>query len=798
MKIPAALVVVFLTVHGFAAAQKSPDTGSVQGAVTASSSRIPLASAAVTVIGTSMGAVTDERGRYHIDRIPAGTYNIRFSLVGYTAMVKTDIAVNPGRVAELSVALDEEPVAMESVTSTATESYFEKDPEAEVSGRTMDTEEIVTAPGSWMDVQRVVQVLPSVTSGADMMNEIIVRGGNYGENLFVMDGIEIPNPNHFAFQGAGGGPISILRSEFINDVSFLAGAFPARFGDKASSVMDIALRNGNREKHLKTIDTGMAGLGTMMEGPLGKSGSYLFSARKSFLDLIISNTGLTAIPRLQNMQAKITRSFGSNHTLLWNTVFGNDSIRIRPGEDTDDTDNQNAEESTSLFVTGLTLKSTFGQNLYGEGVLSHVRNHWATDVWEEGTTRSDDLFNNRSLEAETTLKYDLTLLLGRHELSGGISLKNSRFDHDIFSEPDTVFTWDTSFATAREDTATGIYRIYPAWRDDHKVNTLKSAAYGQIRLSPTDRLTLRIGERWDHLAYTGHGTLTPRIGIRYRLADTLWLNGAYGVHSQSPSYIELTSHPDNRDLDYYRTRQKVAGIEWIPRPDTRITLEAYTKRYSGVPVPKEWTTPDPWDSFEGRMVNAAKGHTEGIELFLHRKMSTSFMYILSYSHSRAFFTDPRTNVERPWDFDNRNLFTLSAAKKWRPGETNWYPAIRKKLWYKLTGWLLPFGDEVMLSGKWRFAGGRPYTEPEYLREYHVWIEPADVPFNTKRLADYHRLDLRLDRRFYRKDRSYVVYIDVMNVYGRDNIWDYSRDKYGKVERVSQFSTMPVGGFTMEF
>ena len=169
-------------------------------------------------------------------------------MIGYRALIKTNVTVSPGRGTEISVKLNPEAIELDAVTVKAKESYFEKDPEAEVSGRTIDTQEIINTSGGLMDIQRVVQVLPSVISGSDQMNEIIVRGGNYGENLFVMDGIEIPNPNHFAAQGIGGGPISLLRSEFISDVSFIAGAFPAKYGDKASSVMDISLRAWKQRK----------------------------------------------------------------------------------------------------------------------------------------------------------------------------------------------------------------------------------------------------------------------------------------------------------------------------------------------------------------------------------------------------------------------------------------------------------------------------------------------------------------------------------------------------------------------
>ena len=360
--IATALIFIMSLIHApiNAYAQDEKGTGTVSGTITDRITNAKLYGAMVNVVDAKKGDMADENGYYAIDNIPPGTYNIRFSMMGYQSLIKTYVTVSPGRTYELPVQLEPQPIEMGEITVKAKESYFDKDPEAEVSGRTIDTQEILNAAGSVMDIQRVIQVLPSVVSGSDQMNEIIVRGGNYGEHLFVMDGIEIPNPNHFAAQGAGGGPISLLRAEFIRDVSFIAGAFPARYGDKASSVLDISLRRGNRERLLTNLDMGMAGVGFMAEGPVGENGSFLFSARKSFLDLIISSFGMTAVPQYYNLQSKVTYSLGSKHTLLWNTVYGSDAIRIEPGEDVDD-DDENADQNTDLIISGLTLKSALNQ-----------------------------------------------------------------------------------------------------------------------------------------------------------------------------------------------------------------------------------------------------------------------------------------------------------------------------------------------------------------------------------------------------------------------------------------------------
>jgi len=253
-----AVVLTFILAVSPAYSQETSESGTVFGTIIDATTGEVLYGAAVSIVDAGKGGMTDNAGRYSVDNIPPGAYNLRFRMIGYKTLVRPNVRVSPGRSTEISVRLEDEPVEMEEVLIHSRESYFEKDPEAEVSGRTIDRQEIMDGAGSFMDVQRIVQVLPSVVSGSDQMNEIIVRGGNFGENLFVMDGIEIPNTNHFASQEAGGGPISLLRSEFIQNVSFLAGAFPAKYGDKASSVMNVSLRCGSRDRTLSNFDLGMA------------------------------------------------------------------------------------------------------------------------------------------------------------------------------------------------------------------------------------------------------------------------------------------------------------------------------------------------------------------------------------------------------------------------------------------------------------------------------------------------------------------------------------------------------------
>ncbi len=238
-------------------------TGSVTGSITDLATQQPLPGVNIIVEGTVLGAASDLDGNFTVQDIPNGFYHVRFSAIGYKPLVKLNIRIVSNRPAIIRAELEQQAVELEGVT--VTREYFEKEKDALVSSRTVDLNEIRRDPAGAVDIQRMMQALPAVVSASDQQNEIVVRGGSPGENLFLMDNIEISNPNHFGVPGSGGGPINMINTLFIDRVDFMAGAFPAKYGDKASSVMDISLREGNRTLHSQDIEMRISGIGINVE-----------------------------------------------------------------------------------------------------------------------------------------------------------------------------------------------------------------------------------------------------------------------------------------------------------------------------------------------------------------------------------------------------------------------------------------------------------------------------------------------------------------------------------------------------
>jgi len=784
-------ILLFFLLFNFAFA-----SADITGRITDKKTQQPLAGVNVVVENTSTGAATDQDGYFRIQNLKPGSYNLRFYYLGYQTILKSNIVLTPHRSTSLQIEMTEE--VLEGETIEVSGSYFEKPKEAIVSTRSMDFEEIRRTPGAAMDIQRVMQALPAVVSGTDQNNEIIIRGGIPGENLFLMDDIEIPNPNHFGEQGTGGGPINMINTFMVRKVDFFAGAFPAKYGDRASSVMDIYLRDGSKETISGEFEIGMSGAGGIIEGYLpGMKTNYMFSARKSFLDLIISSTGLAAVPKYYNFQGRLATEINPKNKLIFNAVYGNDEINIEnEGRGGYSRGAENVDYQGFQYAAGLTWKNYLSNQFYSTTSFSTIGNDWQIDVYR--TRDQKTYFNNNSIEQEHTIKSDFVFLPADIlELNFGASYKSTEFNHELWARADTIYEY-TQDAMGNYLGDSLFFRLYPDYVDMTDASSFKSAIYGQLSWDIFKPVRLTMGLRHDYFEYNGFSSISPRLGMTYFFNTKTSLNFAYGKHFQSPAYLELTSHPKNKKLDNKFTEQYVLGFEKLIREDIKLTIETYYKNYKDVPVGRSTITRDPFDSFEGEMVNRGSGYAQGIEFFFQKKLIQNFSTILSYAYSVSKAKDVRSGDYYNWDYDFRNVFTFISGYKWRLQEKSWYQKMKTSSWFPFVDWLLPFGDEVEASLKFRYLGGRPYTPRVFRSDLKRWIIDGSQDFNTKRYPVYHRLDFRLDKRIFYKNYNTVFYFDLMNAYGRDNIWEYQYNDDGTTEEILQFEVFPVAGFLIEF
>ena len=354
-----ALVLVFLSVKLWGV-----PVGKIDGYVYDGSTRSPLAGVNIIVVDTDQGAAVDENGYFIIYDILAGHYSVEASMIGYRPQVKTSVVVEPGKTTQLVFFIEEYAIEMEGIVVRA--DYFTKVRDAPVSERSFSSEEIQVQPGGMGDISRVVQVMPAVVSTGDQDNEIIVRGGSPNENLFLIDGIEIPYPNHLNQHGEQGGGINILNSLLIREINFMAGAFPARYGDRSSSVMDITLMRGQNNGLGVNIDVSMAGFGMILQGALPGNGSFLGSAHRSYLDFLVETKimDMDIVPQYNSYLGKIHYPLSAEDEISLVAVYADDYVIAQPGEGIFDEDYA-YEFSTVRAAFGASWQRLYGNTGFG-------------------------------------------------------------------------------------------------------------------------------------------------------------------------------------------------------------------------------------------------------------------------------------------------------------------------------------------------------------------------------------------------------------------------------------------------
>ncbi len=803
-------------------------TGLITGSVIDGVTHQPLPGASILIAGTSMGTSADGSGRFRLENVPVGSYTIRVEMIGYRSVSRANVHVVAVRPTPLRFSL--EPVILEGQGVTVSSGFFETSHDAIISSRTVDIEEIRSDPAGGYDVQRMMQALPSVVSGSDQMNEIIVRGGGPGENLFVMDHLEIPNPNHFGIQSSGGGPINMLNTEFIDKIDFYAGGFPAKYGDKISSVMDIYLREGNHEKFEAKIDMNMAGLGAIVEGPvLNGKGSYLASIRQSYLKYVIKNTGLAAIPEYWNGQLKVVWDINDRNKLMFNYIKGEDYIQI---EDEEGPMNRGADNVISRgfqYTSGLTLKSLFSKNGYSLLSLGFTKSNWSYDVYSLDSGLKDTYYWQDDTESDTFLKGDLVYRFNQNVVfSTGFNFKYGQYDHNSLTDADTIFVYLYGDPVLDDMSSLRLEEYYqwlnsnpgsepvicsvcppviiPEYARYQKGHLWKYAAYSQVSYHFAPRWTAKVGFRYDRVPYNSTNRLNPRIGLSYQVSSVTKVNFALGRFTQTPSYSVLLYPKNPEKLKNPHSDQIILGIDHLFAEDTKASVEVYYKTIKDKPIERSLITGS-YDS-EG-FVSERHGRSYGAELFIQKKFAEKWYGTFSYSLTKAEGLDPRYEEDHwyDWNYDYGSVLTVIGGYKYKFIKHPWYMKIREKAWFSFINWL-PFApaDELEISFRYRYAGGRPYTPKLYDYHTRTWVTIPDpgyenvgmVEWNTDRLGNYSRFDIMILRRFNFPKVSITTFFDLQNVFNRDNPWDYTYYSDGRKEMAMQYKQMPVGGVIIEF
>lgn len=735
--------------------------GTITGIVLNEATKQPIPFVNILVLDTNYGASTDENGKFKIENLPINSYSVRASAVGFMSVTKTDIIVSNIKSNELVFLLRQMPIELENVTVMS--DYFSNDRTEIGSIKTFSYEEIRRSPGGFEDVIRALSVLPGVALVSSGRNDLIVRGGAPFENLFLIDGFEVSNINHFGTQGASGGPLSYVNLDFVRETSFSTGGFSSLYGDKLSSVLKIDLRNGRTDKLGGKATISASQFGFNLEGPISNNSSFFVSARRSYLDFIFKAAGFGFVPEYYDVISKFNFRLDNNINISYLFVSAFDNVKYF-----NDTEDQRFENSRVLgsdqiqYLTGISFQKLFENGFY---TIFLSRNYVDYDASQRDSLLNP-IFLNKSLEAENNFKTEVVLnLSNKTELTFGGSIKDIKFNTDI-----KLPSYFTTFGES-----------LPIDSLKYRNRFFKSSLFSNLSWMPSVQWLINIGLRFDNFnAIEKKNYLSPRFSIAYDITSEIKLTFSSGLYNQFPSYIWLAEE-FNRNLKAINVTQNIFGIEFRSSDDSKIKTEVFFKNYNNYPASllRPYLllantgagysgTEDNFSSFGfDKLVSDGKGNSKGIEISAQKKLSDIPLYgIFSLTYSQTKFT-ALDGIERNGSYDQTWLINLSGGYK--------------------------FDEKWEASFKFRFATGQPYTP------FNSDGSQSIINYNSSRVKDLHSLDLRVDRRWFFSNFTLITYLDVQNIYNNKNggfiRWN-AREK--KEENGGSIGILPSIGVSLEF
>ena len=739
------LILFILTLSTSVLAQ----TGSIKGVVKNKFSNEPIPFATVVIEGTQLGSLTLDDGTFEIKNINPGFIKIAVTSVGFNPYLSEEIRVSNATHTNLSIDLEESTTTLNEVTVTVNK--FTRKTETPLSLHRINIEDIEKSAGANRDISKVIQSLPGVGGTVSFRNDLIVRGGGPSENRFYLEGIEIPNINHFSTQGASGGPVGILNVDFIKSADYYSSAFPSGRGNALSSVFDFKLIEGNKDKPSVRASVGASEISLSLNTPVTENSSLLFSVRRSYLQFLFSQIGLPFLPTFNDATTRYKVKLNKKNELSFLFIGAYDQFKLN-------FDAEQTEENRYIlgylpvnnqwsYTVGATHKY-FMNNSVLTTVIS--RNHLNNSIYKYANNDDSNpqnlITDFESNESENKLRSEISTALNGYNLNFGISTELDQYDTDSYNN---IYT----NGIPTEISTTSL------------LNIVRYGAFGSISKSVIDeRLTLTLGVRADGANYSSQtrniiDQISPRLSGSYQLLDPLSLNFNVGRYYQLPSYTMLGYKNANNELanksnqiGYIGVNHYVIGFEINPNKNSKFTFETFFKDYSDYPfsVEDQVSMASKGGDFgvfgDEEVTPTSAGEAKGFEILYRLKTENKLNISAAYTYVRSSFTNSNNQLI-PSSWDSRNLFTTTIGKSLK--------------------------NNLDIGIKWRYVGGLPYTPWDI--ETSSYIQAWNVnnrgvldysQFNSLRLASFHQLDFRIDKSFYYKNFMIGLYLDIQNLYNR--------------------------------
>lgn len=741
---------ILLTSSAFA-----QNTGTITGIIKDKNTQETLIGAIVRLDNSSIGTTTDMEGKFKLTAIPVGSTSITFSYLGFKPQTRYNINITSGNAIVLSIELEQvqNNIGTVEIVYDKNRSAVAVDMVTPLSVQTLSTEEIRSNPGGNFDISKVVQVLPGVagSASASFRNDIIIRGGAPNENVYYLDGIEIPVLNHFQTQGSSGGPAGILNVSFIEDVKLSSSAFDARFDNALASVFQFKQRQGNQERLSGNVRTSSTEVATTLEGPINKKTDFLVSARRSYLQLLFELIDLPIRPNYWDFQYKVTHKINAKTTLtaLGIGAIDNFTLAVPKVSTPENTYIINSTPSINQwnYTVGFGLKRLVKNGFVN---ITASRNMFNNNIDRFEEKKEDDeskrILKIRSQEIENKFRLDVNKFNNGWKISYGVMLQYVKFNNELYNR-----------LVKSQTLANGVVIPEVVLKYNSNIEFFKYGAFGQISKRFFDeKFLISAGLRSDMNSFTNDGnnpfkTLSPRISASWNFLPKWNLNASVGTYYKIPTYTVLgfrdsSNNLVNANASYIRSTHYVAGFEFLPKDDLRFTLEGFYKKYSNYPVSVRdgISLANQGGGFDvlgnEAITSIGGGETLGAEFYMQKKLTKKTFAVFSYTFVRSRFSGTNGQlIVSAWDY--RHMFSVLVGRKLK------------------RGW------EVGM--KYRFAGGGPFTpfnmEASQLNFATTGTGVLDfTKLNSERLINFNQFDIRIDKKIFFKRATLDLYLDVTN------------------------------------
>tara|TARA_Y200000002_G_scaffold128277_1_gene105763 strand:- start:1616 stop:3967 length:2352 start_codon:yes stop_codon:yes gene_type:complete len=718
---------------------QSQNLGTISGKIFSNETGLILEGATIQIENSNFFSITDENGYFQINNVPTSSYNITASFVGYKSLTLYNVIIKSVGNQSLQFSLDQSTEILDEVV--VVQSPFKTSLETPLSTQTFSAIEIETYPGGNNDITRVIQSLPGISpSVGGFRNDIIIRGGGPNETVYYLDGIEIPNINHFSTQGSSGGPVGLINVSFIKDVTLSTSSFGAEYDNALSGVLSFEQKEANIERISGNFRIGSSEAGLTFEGPINifnnKETSFIFSVRRSYLQFIFKAFGFSFLPDYWDYQMKIKHKIDDFNYLNFIGIGSIDELTVNESNEFN-FENESTIEQIPIInqrsrTFGLSWKRIF-KNKSGFFNLSISNNMLENNFerFQNNLSRVDPTFINISNEEETKIRFISTKNLKKFKFSYGGNLQLS----------DYINKYEYDY-----------YNIYY----NTKINFIKYGLFIKgSGLFLDDKLGISLGFRVDQDNFTLNNdffeNFSPRLALSFIISeDNKWkLNFSSGRYFKIPTYTSLgfknlNNIFLNKTSKYTRSDHIVGGIEFNWSESSRLTLELFNKKYNNYPVSvlDGVSLANKGGDFEvlgnEEILTIGKGKSYGLEFLYQQKLKNNFYGILSYTLFYSKFSG-LDKVYFPSVWDNRHILSFTGGYK------------LKKNWE--------------LSSKIRYTGKTPYAPVDIFSSVKSYPE---IIFDYSKLGNYYlteftKLDIRIDKRWNFKSTSMNFYIDIENL-----------------------------------